>query len=927
MENKTKNDALFKKTIKKYKSNFPLLYGSPNRKYNNGKNPSLTNRNKNLFNSINETFIKRNYSNYIEKINSKNMFYNSNILSKNDLDSILYKLKQNYNLITTITQKRNLEIEKLNTNLETEKEKLKKIIDFQEIELPEEKISLKKIGDTKMTKEELEIHLRELVNEKRQLDEKVFIANQYSKTVQYMLDEEKKKVLNIQDETNQIQEKLNNFKRYHNLISDNLNKTELKNNNYIELNEKLQNDIDLANKIISMNNEKNEILDNRIFSKEEKMDNLKNKIISIKETNKDEFDNYTEDIFKKIIKSKEDEEEKSKKEKDYVNIVYCLYILQKYFIEQENFDFDKLFRSKEYKAIINENYEMDINRQEKNVGTDNINKDKGENNDLKINELKKIFKIINLKKETIFNYISKLSSRISFNKNCLNNLHLKEISLIEKRENYIKKVKNIVNEDYISFIELSKTSSKFKTFLNKNESFMEEIKNKNMKDNVKEINKQLNLKDNENINNKANKIINKYGVKNNINEKSEINKEQIIINAKELYKKANELIISHNNFLDNMSNIINEIITSVHNINNNEKKLKVENENENDNKISENKFVKSLQENYEKIFNFQKIIKKNISNNSYNFIKYIKELIEYNNIINIKEKLNKDELNNNLLSLFFIDNNNHKENINEIFFNHFTSKNITNENKIFNHFYKLSKLTYNIIKSNISFLKDNNNLIEFLINKNSNNTSTTKSISLTKKVLQKNNLDNYDSSKSLLKFQKTQDGTSTPIFKKIKIKKNKGSINRREKGEDYNSLWVEDKETSSDTETTKKEEKIFNRKINFIERNIVNNLYRPTFEKSDYLRKLNRNMKNIKNMTLNYSKFNFVMNKKRNEIDLMGHQMLLYNNPKLHPDELSSPVYNNINSLMIHRKKFDIKNNNEKRFRSTFTSRRHKIKF
>ena len=53
-----------------------------------------------------------------------------------------------------------------------------------------------------------------------------------------MLDEEKKKILNIQEEINQIQEKLNNFKRYHNLICDNLNKTKLKNNNYIELNEK-----------------------------------------------------------------------------------------------------------------------------------------------------------------------------------------------------------------------------------------------------------------------------------------------------------------------------------------------------------------------------------------------------------------------------------------------------------------------------------------------------------------------------------------------------------------------------------------------------------------------------------------------------------------------------------------------------------------
>ena len=651
------------------------------------------------------------------------------------------------------------------------------------------------------------------------------------------------------------------------------------------------------------------------------MNNLKNKILSIKETNKDEFDNYSEDILEKIIKSKEDEEEKTKKEKDYINIIYCLYILQKYFIEQENFEFDKLFMSKEYKAIINENYEININKQEKNIGLDN---NKGENNDININELRKIFKVINLRKESIFNYISKLSSRISFNKNCLNNLHLKEISLIEKREKYIKKVKNIVNEDYINFIELSKTSSKFKTFLEQNKSYMENIKNKNMKDNLKEINKQLNLKDNEKVN------INENKVKNNINEKQELNKEQIIINANELYKKANELIISHNNFLDNMSYIINQTIISVQNIHNSEKKIKAEKENENDNinsknKTSENTFFKLLQENYDKIINLQKIIKKNISNNSYDFIKYIKELIEYNKI-NIKEKLDEDELKNNLLSLFYFDNNIQKENINDLFFTHFISKNVTNENTIFNHFYKLSNLTHNIIKSNISFLKKNKKLIDELVNR-SNNTSTIKNISLSKKVSQKNNLDNYDSSNSLINIQKTQDGTSTPIFKKLKIKKNKGSINRREKGEDYNSLWVEDKETSSDTETIKKEEKIFKRKINFIERNIVNNLYRPTFEKSDYLRKLNSNMKNIKNMTLNYSKFNFIMNKKRNEIDLMGHQMLLYNNPKLHPDELSNPVYNNINGLMIHRKIFDVKNNNEKRFRSTFTSRRHKIKF
>ena len=448
MENKSKDNPIYKKLSRKSKSKFPLLYSSPNniphkRKIRNSE--SLTYRNNKFFLSLNETFLKRNYSKFIDKINKQKNYFNNNILSKNDLDTLLYKLKKNYNLITTITQKRNLEINKLNVTLQTEQEKLKKIIDFQEIELPEEKISLKKIGDTKMTKEELEKYLRDLVDEKRELDYKVYISNQYSKTVQYMLEEERKKVLNIQDEINQIQEKLNNFKRYHNLINDNLAKTKLKNNNYNELNEKLQNDINLANKIIKNNNEKNENLESKIILKEEKMDNLKQKIICLKESNKEEFEAYKEEIFNKIIKSKEDEEEKNKKEKKYIDIIYCLYILQKYFINQKKFDFQKLYSSKEYITIINNDNKSynnnEINNNEENKIYIN-NKEENKNNDKNNNiiELKRIFNEINLKKENIFDFISKLSSRIVFNKKCLDNFHKKEISLNEKKENYSEKI-------------------------------------------------------------------------------------------------------------------------------------------------------------------------------------------------------------------------------------------------------------------------------------------------------------------------------------------------------------------------------------------------------------------------------------------------------------------------------------------------------
>ena len=922
MEKKRKNITNYKKTIKKNKSNFPLLYNSPNKSDKKRNNGSLTDRNNQLFNSIKESFLKRNYDNYINKMNSKKNYININnsILSKNDLDNVLYKLKKNYNLITTITQKRESEIETLNMTLESEQEKLKKIIDFQEIELPEEKISLKKIGDTKMTKEDLEKHLRDLVNEKRELDTKVFIANQYSKTVEYMLNDEKRKVLNIQEETNQILEKLNNFKIYHNLINDNLNKTKLKDNNYFELNQKLQNDIDLANKIICENNEKNDRNENRITSKEKNMNNLKQKIASLKRLNEEEFEKYTEDIYDKIQKSKEDREEKNKKEKEYIEIIYCLYVLQKFFIEQNNFSYDKLLLSKEYKAIINGDYSISSNNKKEKNSEEDDNKDNLSNYNLKLEELKKIFNEINIKKETIFNYISKLSSRISFNKNCLNNCHLKEISLTEKREKYTQKVKNVIRNDYLMFEELSKNNLKIKSFLEKNDIFIKEIKEKNTKDSIKEINKNLNINDYD----KEDKLrINKDN-----NEKS---KEQIIINAKELYKKSNELIIAHNNFLDNISSTLKDIIFTIQNINNNEKNKKEPNDKEFDinqkSKTPEQEFLQKLQDNYQNIINFQNKIKKNIPENSIYFIKYVKELIEFNNN-NLKGKLNSNDLNNNLLSLFYKDKNNKNGNIDELFYNHFIPKSNYNQNKIFNHFHKFSNQTHNIIKSLLSLINKNESIIDSYIIKNYN-ISSIRNNSVHKRISQKNfnNFNNnFDSSMSRLTSQKMQEGTNTPNVEKVNLRKNGLSMTIREKMEENNSLWVEDKETSSDTESIKKEKKIFKRKINFIERNIINNLYRPSFEKSDYLRKLNSNMKNIKNMTLNYCKFNFIMNKKRNEIDMMGNQMLLYNNPKLHPDEISSPVYNNINKIMINKKIYHNKNDQEKRFRSTFTSRKNKYK-
>ena len=192
---------------------------------------NLSNGNSYLSHSCNDSFIQRNYQSYLEKEKLNNERIKSNILSKTELETILFNLKKNYNLIMTVTQQRNIELNRLNNTLEKEEEKLNKLIDFKEIELPEEKISLRKLGDTNLTKEQLRNQLFELLNEKRDLDEKVNVANEYTKTVEYMIAGEKKKLLRMQEETNQIHEKLNNFHKYDILINENIQKAKIKNNN------------------------------------------------------------------------------------------------------------------------------------------------------------------------------------------------------------------------------------------------------------------------------------------------------------------------------------------------------------------------------------------------------------------------------------------------------------------------------------------------------------------------------------------------------------------------------------------------------------------------------------------------------------------------------------------------------------------------
>ena len=940
---------------------FPKLTNTPEKSYHKdsiNQNANLSNRNSFTSNTLNDSFMQRNYINYLEKEKINFNRINTNILSQTDLETILFNLKKNYNLITSVTQQRIHELNNLSNNVEKEEEKLNKLIDFKEIELPDEKISLRKLGDTNMTKEQLRNHLFELLNEKRSLDEQVNIANEYTKTIEHMIVVEKKRLRLMQEDTNQMTEKLNNFNKYNKLIKENLQKTKLKNNNFSNLSEQLQKNIELANNIIDENNKKNKVLENKIIYKEESVENLRHTIDFMKQQNKENFIKYKEDHFEKISKSKENQEEKIRKERKYVDIIYCLYVLQKCFIEQDSYASNLLHTSKEYNAIINQNYEIatkPLNVDDRLKSLKSTGKIMEENN-TNINDYyrqrtnsyyrssKEIFRQfnknksivpnfrssckisnrlhnttliqlidilnqINISKDSIFDYISKLQSKISLYQFNLNNLHSKEILLNDKKHDYSERVKKIISDNFLNFEELVKNNSKFQTFLYKNENFINEMKLKNRENNLNEINKQLNSynKNKDTIGTSlSNQMSKEEKEKFDKKEKKQLIKDQLIINANDSYKKANDLILKMNYFFDNILDILNNIANTIQNI---LKSPKNENEENSQNNLLE--FLNSVEQEKEKILEFKKANILTIKTDASSFIDYLKKLIEYNKN-ELQDKMDNNDLENKLLNIFFNNNkdNKGKNKIGELAYNQFIlSSNISNQYDIFYHFKTLSEQTTNIIKSILSFIKNNQELIQKYENKSINSDRSS-----SKSMIGVQNNSIY----SIISNAQAKLKSTNMNAKKYKLL-NKQQTSDRDK-DDYDTLWVEDKDTSLDTKSVRNEEKVFKNRFNNIEKKIMNHLYQPSLEKTVYLRRLNLEMKNIKNLTLSNSKYNFFMNQKKSEIDLMSKQMLVYNNPGLHPNELTNKMYNNINSLMIQRSRLNT--NYGKRLKSTLMKRK-----
>ena len=206
-----------------------------------------------------------------------------------------------------------------------------------------------------------------MMKEKQHLDEVINNATEYFRTIEYMCEEEKNRFKEIKKETNIIAERINNVKQYQRIIDYNLGKEKIKISEEKILEDKLGKGMELIEQVNLAQKEKNERLNKIIYEKERQVEELKARLLAIKRQNKIENLEYHNEIKKKIETAKEFGENQRLKEKKVAEIIYCLYLIQNYFINEENFDRQNMQSSNEYKLIFNNKFDIGINKKGKNI--------------------------------------------------------------------------------------------------------------------------------------------------------------------------------------------------------------------------------------------------------------------------------------------------------------------------------------------------------------------------------------------------------------------------------------------------------------------------------------------------------------------------------------------------------------------------------
>ena len=687
----------------------------------NGSN-TISNNSKKNFNRPSSSFMNRNYESYLNKVYHNKSLNNKSMINLPHLNSILFDLKQNYNDLLIYNQKHANKIENLLKDTRELKESLYIITEKRnKIELQNEDVIIYNYNKIKSTKEELENKMYALIKKKKSID--ILLQNQidYNQTLVYLMECEKNNYVEQKKDLGKILEKIRTIKRCQKVIDDYMIKNEKGEKDYNILKNKIFFNIKLVGKINGAQSLDIEKINNEIKEKEFDITILEDKVKELEEKIKQEIDLPKKELNEKVQKAKEFKKKKLRDDKKHIEIINCLFLIQKQIYENNDMD-DKKNKNLEIKdyQVLNQSNKLNkenksqisqinsLNLNNKSTLFESINfkdnkkiktffKNKRKRADDK--NIKKIlskttstvyktlndfnsmnesknnlsvlvnkFNNIKITKNEIFDYINNLESKSEFYRTQMSLLHNKEINLENLKNTYNTKAKNIISNNFFNFDELTKNNEKCKEFLEQNELYLTQ---------KREAEEKL----------KKNIILDKIKQNSKIdNTKRKNNDDEKINNNSNIFQDSRNLIHIILSFILISSDILKNICKS-------------ERDTEN------NPYIKVL----EKINEFYQNEDVYISKDYKLLLQYIKNLIKF-----CKEKgdvLPKDaleEINSDLFNKFYKPGEINKK-LDKEFINQFMTKKNKNYNNIFIHFTELVDPVIDIIKSIYNLIASNEN--------------------------------------------------------------------------------------------------------------------------------------------------------------------------------------------------------------------------
>ena len=868
----------------------------------NGSN-TISNNSKKNFNRPSSSFMKRNYESYLNKVYHNKSLNNKSMINLPHLNSILFDLKQNYNDLLIYNQKHANKIENLLKDTRELKESLYIITEKRnKIELQNEDVIIYNYNKIKSTKEELENKMYALIKKKKSID--ILLQNQidYNQTLVYLMECEKNNYVEQKKDLGKILEKIRTIKRCQKVIDDYMIKNEKGEKDYNILKNKIFGNIKLVGKINGAQSLDIEKINNEIKEKEFDITILEDKVKELEEKIKQEIDLPKKELKEKVQKAKEFKKKKLRDDKKHIEIINCLFLIQKQIYENNDMD-DKKNKNLEIKdyQVLNQSNKLNkenksqisqinsLNLNNKSTLFESINfkdnkkiktffknkRKKADDKNIKkilskttstvyktlndfnsMNESKNNLSVlvnkfnnIKITKNEIFDYINNLESKSEFYRTQMSLLHNKEINLENLKNTYNTKAKNIISNNFFNFDELTKNNEKCKEFLEQNELYLTQ---------KREAEEKL----------KKNIILDKIKQNSKIdNTKRKNNDEEKINNNSNIFQDSRNLIHIIRSFILISSDILKNICKS-------------ERDTEN------NPYIKVL----EKINEFYQNEDVYISKDYKLLLQYIKNLIKF-----CKEKgdvLPKDaleEINSDLFNKFYKPGEINKK-LDKEFINQFMTKKNKNYNNIFIHFTELVDPVIDIIKSIYNLIASNENENINIIN-------------------------NYN-----------EDNENKIIERRFSSISPKSKRNNR-RFNNLNSLKYENKsaylsaELCKDEEDIEKTVKIDNApknkrskwRIKLLDKKIVDKLYEPYMAKILNLRRFNSNIPNIKMQTNLISKINNQILKKIEEVNNISRKMRPYENPDIDTNKLNNDTYNSLIKLI----KDNNYNNNKNNYMST----------